>query len=109
MFIRQNGKLYTELGDGKIVGVEIYPDLIKKVEGTEDVLGDRYEIFSATEIRIKYHIEDNPYIFPVEKVEVVEVIEEPKKKAGRPKKVEEVIADEPIKPTKKSTRKSSGK
>ena len=110
MFIRQDGKLYIENGDGKIVGVEIYSHDIIKVTGTETVIKPEHRKFSATDIWVKYNIrEDNPYIFPIEKVDIVEEVQEPKKKAGRPKKVEEVINSEPIEPIKKSTRKSTRK
>lgn len=94
MFIRQDGKLYIEIGDGKIIGVNFYPDDVKKVEGTETTLKKKFEKFSATDIRIKYNIrEDNPYIFPVEKK----------------KKKEEVVEGDTTKSTKKSTRKSTRK
>jgi hypothetical protein len=92
MYILQDGKLYIRNGK-KIVGVEIYPDLIKKVKGTETEERPDRKLLSATDAWIKFHIsEETPYIFPVEE------------------KVEEVkVEDEPIVETKKRTRKSTSK
>lgn len=91
MFIYQDGKLYIQKGK-KIVGVEIYPDKFVIVKGTETVQRDDCRVLNAFEMKAKFNIrEDNPYIFPKEKEEIKEVIEdEPvkpvKKSAGRPKR-----------------------
>ena len=95
MFIRQDGKLYVKVSEKKIIGVEIYPDNVKRVEGTEVTLNKNHEEFSATDIWVKYNIrEDNPYIFPVEK---------------KVEKKEDVSEGGTTKSTKKSTRKSRSK
>lgn len=66
MYIYQNGKLYIQSGN-KIVGVEIYPDKIIKVAGTDTVKEPNAMILTAYEVRCKFHTDMEPYIFPVEK------------------------------------------
>jgi len=89
MYIYQNGKLYTQLGE-TLVGVEIYPHEVVQVKGTETKLADKYEPLTKYEVMIKFDIANTPYIFPQEK-KVVE---------------KEVSAVEPVVNTKKPTRKS---
>ena len=71
MYIYQNGKLYMRI-DEKLVGVDIYFDkvLIKKDCVAE--LSDNYDILTKSEVQKKFHIDTDPYIFPVviEKKEV---------------------------------------
>lgn len=71
MYICQNGKLYTQLSDEKIVGVEIYSDKILQIDGTETTLDEEYLILTKREVQCKFHIEDEPYIFPIEVEEMV--------------------------------------
>lgn len=71
MYIYQNGKLYAQEGD-KLVGVEIHPDHILKIKGTETELAEEFEVLTPSEVRARYQIMyGNSYIFPVEKNEVV--------------------------------------
>ena len=64
MLIYQNGKLYVQHGDN-IIGVEIYPDKIIKVDGSEEKLSEKYQVLTPYEVRCKWHItKDNFYIFP---------------------------------------------
>lgn len=92
LYIYQNGKLYTQDGD-KLVGVEIYPDHVIKVEGTETELAEVYDVFTPYEVKCKWHInEGESYIFPREI-----------------KKAKEVDANEPITKPKRTPRKSTGK
>lgn len=91
MYIYQNGKLYTQLGE-TLVGVEIYPHEVVQVKGTETKLADEYESLTKYEVLVKFNIANEPYIFPQEK------------------KVEkEVKSVEPVVNTKKPTRKSVSK
>lgn len=74
MYIYQNGKLYVQVGNG-LVGVEIYPDKVIKVKGTETKLGDSYKILTPHEVQSKFNIKEAPYIFPVEVKKEVEKVE----------------------------------
>lgn len=75
MYIYQNDKLYVE--DGNIlVGVEIYPDCIKKISGTETKLADNFLCLTHSDVYNKFQIEFTPYIFPIEKKEEQGVIED---------------------------------
>lgn len=68
MFVYQNGKLYIQDGDD-LVGVEIYPNKVVKVKGTETKLADKYQFGSLYEMRCRFNVtEEKPYIFPVETV-----------------------------------------
>jgi hypothetical protein len=94
MYVLQDEKLYCQLGDNKVVGVEIYSDHISKVDGTETVLGPNYTLLTKQEVLVKFQIDQHPYFFPKEnKVEIKK----------------EVVTNEPVgtvqKPTRKSTRK----
>lgn len=87
MYIYQDGKLYSLIGEKQCVGVEIYTDKVLKIDGTEtDVLPTARHLTKQEVVR-KFHIEDEPYIFPVE-CEKVKVEEEVKP-------TEEVVEDEP--------------
>lgn len=93
MYIYQNGKLYRLLGENKLVGVEIYPDKVLEINDTETELGEVFEVYTKNEVQKKFHIEDEPYIFPtnkkvVEEVEVkdIEPVIETKTSRGRPRK-----------------------
>lgn len=69
MYIYQNGKLYIEK-NGKLVGVEIYPDKTVIVAGTETSRAKKFQIYTRPEVVAKYHITPtNPYIFEVPKLE----------------------------------------
>lgn len=91
MYIYQDGKLYVENGRGKLIGVEIHPDKIIKVKGTETKLSDDYEVLTPFEVQAKFNIVNGEeYIFPVDKKE-------------------EVVEDAPTVNIKSTTRKSSRK
>lgn len=64
MYIFQNGALYIQRADGKLVGVEIYPDHVKEIAGTETKLGKTFQLFTPFEVRAKFHTDVEPYIFP---------------------------------------------
>jgi len=70
MYIYQNGKLYILVGENKLVGVEIYPDKVVKIK-EEAELAETYDVLTKREVVAKFHIEEEPYIFPIEKKEVV--------------------------------------
>lgn len=73
MFILQDGKLYVQEKKG-LIGVSIDSDKILKIKGTEIALG-KHEILSALEVRCRFNIRFQPYVFPVEKkVEKKEVV-----------------------------------
>ena len=73
MYIYQNDKLYVEDGD-MLVGVEIYPDCIKKVSGTDTKFADNFLCLTHSDVYNKFQIEITPYIFPIDKKEKQEVI-----------------------------------
>jgi len=88
MYVYQDGKLYSQLGENKIIGVEIYPDKIIKIKGTEVEQRPESELMTPTEMKIRFQIVNGEsYIFPREEV----------------KSSEPVIEDE--KPVRKRTRK----
>lgn len=72
MFVYQNGKMYVQDG-GKLIGVEIYPDKVIKVSGTETTLDANARFYTPFEVRCQYNLDNGgEYIFPQEKkVEVV--------------------------------------
>lgn len=73
MFVYQNGKLYVQDGN-KIVGVEIYPNSVKKVKGTETKQEKNALVLNHFEVQAKFQLKDKNYIFPQEpKKEEVEV------------------------------------
>lgn len=87
MYIYQNGKLYTQLGE-TLVGVEIYPHEVVQVKGTETKLADEYESLTKYEVLVKFNIANEPYIFPQEKkvekeVKSVEPVVKVKKPTGK--------------------------
>ena len=65
MYILQDGKLYIRNGE-KIVGVEIYPDNIITVKGSETDLRE-YEELTVYEVYRKFNIDVEPYVFPKSK------------------------------------------
>lgn len=74
MFILQDGKLYVQEKKG-LIGVSIDSDKILKIKGTEIALGKEHEKLSALEVRCRFNIRFQPYVFPVEKkVEKKEVV-----------------------------------
>lgn len=86
MYVYQDGKLYVLTND-KLVGVEIYSDKVVLVEGTETVLGKKFEILTSHEVNCRFGIYDGAeYIFP-----------------------KEVIGSEPTTTTKRTSRKSTSK
>lgn len=88
MYIYQGGKLYVQEED-HLVGVEIYPDKVVKVKGTETKMGDTYEVCTPYEVRCRFHLDEVPYIFPQESKEGVtnEPVDNTKKPSrGRPRK-----------------------
>lgn len=63
MYIYQNGKLYIHEGK-QLVGVNVYSDKVVKVSGTTAKLGKEYLILTPHEVRKKFHINEQPYMFP---------------------------------------------
>lgn len=86
MYIYQNGKLYVQKEEF-LIGVEIYPDKVLEIEGTETELAEKYDVCTTHEVRCRFHIEEIPYIFP----------------RG------EVLSDESVVKTEKPTRKYTRK
>lgn len=93
MYILQNRKLYIQHGE-VLVGVDVYPNEFLEVEGTETKLEERYEVCTRYEARCRFHLDDAPYIFPRDEIEVPIIKEEKKTRKGR--KAKEVISDESI-------------
>lgn len=93
MYIYQNGKLYVHDGE-QLVGVEIHPDKVVKVQGTKTKLSDKYSLLTPHEVQCKFHINEKPYIFPIDKKKVEN---------------EEVKDSEPTNKAKRTTRKSTRK
>lgn len=92
MYVYQDGKLYAQEGD-KLIGVEIHPDKVLRLKGTETKLSDSYEMLTPYEVQCKFQIVDGKsYIFPVED-----------NKDG------EVLKDDPTGTTKGTARKSTRK
>lgn len=90
MYVYQNGKLYTQKGD-KLVGVDICSDIVLEVEGTECDYSENYKMLDLYEVVRKFQtIEGQDYKFPREAKT-------------------EVVKDEPVKPVKRATRKSTSK
>lgn len=89
-YVCQDGKLYRQVEDNKLVGVEIYSDKVLLVEGYDTVFKDGM-LLTPQEVRCQYHIDTTPYIFP------------------REEKKEEVVKNDTVKPTKRTTRKSTSK
>jgi hypothetical protein len=125
MFIKQDGKMYVRDGD-KIVGVNLYPHGIEKVEGTETELGSRYSTYTLYEVQCKYHLPyGGSYEFPVDVKNESEEVDaedseflEPEMIAEEVEITPEVVEDEvdnseSVEPIKKHTRgrpaKRSGK
>jgi len=80
MYVYQNGKLYSQLGERQIIGVEIHPDKIIKLKGTETDLGEVYELLTPSEMKARFHIVDGEsYIFPKEEVIEIEPVIDTKK------------------------------
>lgn len=98
MFIYQNGKLYVQDGD-TLVGVEIHPDKIIKVEDEVATLSKSAMYLTLDEVIRKFQIRlGNSVTFDKKVAEVVEVEEV----IGEEKNV---TTDDVKKPTRKSTRK----
>lgn len=92
MYVYQNGKLYIEVEE-KLVGVEIYSDKTLLVEDCDSTFIDG-QILTPFEVQCMFNIKETPYIFPRE------IVDQPKG---------EVVQDEPIKPIKRTARKSTSK
>lgn len=86
MYIYQDGKLYTQLDDKNIVGVEIHPlNGVSRVVGTEATIGDVYQVLTKAEAIIRFQIDaNNPYIFPRE-VKDNDTVEQVPRRVGRPR------------------------
>lgn len=93
MYVYQNGKLYSQVEE-RLVGVEIYSDKVLLVEECTAELEADAILLTPFEVRCKFQIDITPYIFPRE------IKEEDEK---------EVEENEPIKPAKRTSRKSTGK
>lgn len=63
MYIYQNGKLYIH-EEKQLVGVNVYSDKVVKVTGTTAKLGKEYLLLTPYEVRKKFHINKQPYMFP---------------------------------------------
>ena len=63
MYIYQNGKLYIH-EEKQLVGVNVYSDKVVKVTGTTAKLGKEYLLLTPYEVRKKFHIDKQPYMFP---------------------------------------------
>jgi len=107
MYILENGNLYVLKGDN-LVGVEIYPDRVIHIEGSERPYAGNGRVISKAEIDAKWQIkEGGKYIFPFKPEPIIEVkiiaplIEIPQEK--------EVIKNEPTDKVKRNYRKSSRK
>lgn len=98
-YVYQNGKLYFQLENDDLIGVDFYPSKVIKIEGTETKLADKYERLTQYEVECRWHIiYGKEYIFPREVVK-----EDPVKSE------EVVITSDPITKTKGRTRKSVSK
>lgn len=85
MYIYQDGKLYVQDG-GHLIGVDITPDGVTKIKGTETKLADNHEVCSKYEVRCRFGLDENPYIFPREtevKHESVDNTQKPTRKYTR--------------------------
>lgn len=91
MYIYQDGKLYAEIEDNKLVGVDVYSDKVLIVEGSESVLGEEYDILLPIEAKARFVVDGKPYIFP------------------REKKTEGEVKDGTATATKRTSRKSTSK
>lgn len=89
MYVYQNGKLYSQVED-KLVGVEIYSDKIILLEDCVDEIDIDAMFLTPHEVRCKFQIETNPYIFPREikeevkldgEVKAVKPVKKPSRKA----------------------------
>lgn len=83
MVILYNNRLYLQNGDA-MVGVDIDPYGITEVDGTEIEIPSencrRIELFEA---KAKFHIrEDNPYKFPINRVDEIDIDELREKAKG---------------------------
>lgn len=102
MFVYQNGKLYVQDGN-EIIGVEIYPDSIIKIESTRTELSPSARFLTPFECMSKFNIlTEGSYKFPREKEEIVE-------EKLEPQVIEEVIEDESTNNVKVTTRASKRK
>jgi hypothetical protein len=63
MYIYQNGRLYVHEGK-QLVGVNVYSDKVVKVTGTTAKLDKEYLLLTPYEVRKKFHIDEQPYMFP---------------------------------------------
>lgn len=71
MYILQEGKLYIQDGDS-LVGIEIYPDKVLKVKGTETGYVIPYQMLTPFEVRCKFQLNDGgTYIFPKEELTLI--------------------------------------
>jgi len=82
MFVYKESKLYILEGD-KVVGVDVTPTSITKVEGVEEDFDYSFELIEPFEMKCKFNVTElTPYVFPVERPEVqvepdkVEVVKE---------------------------------
>jgi hypothetical protein len=64
MYVYQEGKLYRETENG-IIGVSVYPDKIIEVEGTETEKIEGHEILTPYEMRCRFNVHIEPYVFKV--------------------------------------------
>lgn len=64
MYILQNHKLYILDGDN-LIGVNIDSNGVTKVEGTDIKLEGIYEVCTPVEVRCKFHLDTDSYVFPI--------------------------------------------
>lgn len=69
MYVYQDDKLYLQTVDKTIIGVEIHPNSVIQVEGTETEIKRGCELLTSNEVYARFGIlHGNSYIFPKEEV-----------------------------------------
>lgn len=67
MYIYQNDKLYTQIGNGSLVGVDIYSDRVDLIAGTDTVMDDNAKLYTLYEVQCKFNVNEcGAYLFPRE-------------------------------------------
>lgn len=95
MYVYQEGKLYVLIGENSLIGVDVSPYGILKVDGTECELRKNYQLLTYQDVQLKFNvIGGGSYMFPAPQVEPKET---------------EVVANESTEPVQKPVRKSSRK
>lgn len=79
MYIYQDNKLYSLLGENELVGVDVYSDKVLPIDNTNTLLGLDYLVLTKREVNVKFHIDEQPYIFPIERTIISDEQESQKK------------------------------